>query len=384
MMDDDNRLLIIDDEVELGIFIRRVAEGSGYRVHATTRVEEFRRLVAEWSPTHIVLDLAMPEADGVELLRELARGHSPARIVIVSGFDTRVLEAARRLGLERGLCIIGALPKPIRAKELRDVLVRNRIATVTAETMREALDQGAIYPVFQPKVQVGTLHPAGFEALARWRADGGEVISPERFVPVAETGGVIDLLSTRILHQAIDHVRMWSDAGAPTHMAINLSGRNLHDESLADRIDEMCRSVNVPRECITLEITETAAMTDAIQGLDILTRLRLKGFKLSIDDFGTGYSSLVQLLRLPFTELKIDRSFVKDCHVSPEALTIVRTVIELAHNLSMSVVAEGVEEPSIMHILSDLGCDVAQGYSISKPLAAEDVPGWLGTWRAAG
>jgi|AGTN01.1.fsa_nt_gi FOG: EAL domain len=380
----DNRLLVIDDEVEFAAFVRRVGEGSGYEVRCTSHVDEFRQWIAQWRPTHIVLDLAMPEADGVEVLRELAGELSTARIVIVSGFDTRVLEAARRLGLERGLNIVGALPKPVRARELRAVLDRNRIATVTADTVRQALDDGRIFPVFQPKVRLDTLAPTGFEALARWKPNGGDLILPECFVPVAETGGVIDLLSTRILTQAIGHVRRWSDAGLQTHMAINLSGRNLHDESLADRIDGMCRTMQVPRENITLEITETAAMADAVRGLDILTRLRLKGFKLSIDDFGTGYSSMVQLLRLPFSELKIDRSFVKDCHVSAEALTIVRAVIELAHNLSMSVVAEGVDDPRIVEILAGLGCDSAQGYAISRPLPAEDVPGWMSRWRTTG
>lgn len=380
----DNRLLIIDDEEEFAAFVRRVAESSGYEVRTTAHADEFRRWVKEWAPTHIALDLAMPEADGVELLRELARASSMARIVIISGFDTRVLEAARRLGLERGLAIVGALSKPIRLKELRDVLARNRIATITADTVRGALEDGRIFPVYQPKVQVDTLRPTGFEALARWRTDGGQMIPPDRFVPIAEEGGVIDLLSTRILTEVFSDVRTWLDTGMQPHIAINLSGRNLHDESLADRIEAMCLATSVPRERVTLEITETAAMTDAVRGLDILTRLRLKGFKLSIDDFGTGYSSLVQLLRLPFSELKIDRSFVKDCHESHEALTIVRAIIELAHNLSMSVVAEGVEDPRIIDVLAELGCDFAQGYAISKPLPAADVPDWVDRWQAAG
>lgn len=377
----DNSLLVIDDEPEFGSFVRRVAEATGYKVRTTIHAHEFRRLVQEWKPTHITLDLAMPEADGVELLRELAAAGNKSSIVIVSGFDTRVMEAARRLGLERGLNIVGTLSKPIRAKELRDMLAAQRIDAVTLDTVRQALDDNAIYAVYQPKVEVSSQRTVGFEALARWRTNNGHSVSPDRFVPVAETGCVIDQLSTSILNQAIGHVHTWSDAGMEMHMAINLSGRNLHDESLADRIDSLCADMNVPRHHITLEVTETAAMTDAVRGLDILTRLRLKGFNLSIDDFGTGYSSLVQLLRLPFSEVKIDRSFVKDCHISSEARTIVRTIIELAHNLSMSVVAEGVEEDKAMEILGDYGCDLAQGFAISRPLPAEDVPNWLSYWQ---
>lgn len=380
----DNTLLVVDDEAEYAAFVRRVAEGCGYRVRTTDQADEFRQWIADWGPTHIVMDLAMPGADGIELLRFLGGRQNKARILIMSGFDTRVLEAARRLGLERGLDIVAALSKPIRARELREVLVAHRIDSVTADAVRKALDDHEIIPFFQPKVTMASMRPVGFEALARWRTATGALMPPESFIPAAESGGVIDLFSARILQQAITCVRQWTDAGleAP-QTAINLSAHNLRDEGLADQVEGVCAALGVRTANITLEITETVAMAEPVRALDILTRLRLKGFKLSIDDFGTGYSSLIQLLRMPFSELKIDRSFVKDCHQSREALTIVRAVIDLAHNLEMTVVAEGVANPRIIEILTGLGCDIAQGYAISRALPAEEVPQWVHDWQAS-
>jgi EAL domain-containing protein (putative c-di-GMP-specific phosphodiesterase class I) len=162
--------------------------------------------------------------------------------------------------------------------------------------------------------------------------------------------------------------------GCRIDLSINVSARNLHEARLAERLEELCRAAGVSPARFTLELTETAAMRDAVQMLDVLTRLRVKGFKLSIDDFGTGYSSLVQLHRLPFNEIKIDRAFVAGCAISSESRSIVRLVIDLAHALGMTAVAEGVESPEALRLLRELGCDEAQGAFIAEPLDAVAVP----------
>jgi EAL domain-containing protein (putative c-di-GMP-specific phosphodiesterase class I) len=200
---------------------------------------------------------------------------------------------------------------------------------------------------------------------------------------MAEASGQIDALSDTVTRQAVAQMGQWRERGIDAEVAINLSGRNLHEEALADRLDGLCRQAGIAGDRITIEVTESAAMADPLRALDILTRLRIKGFKLSIDDFGTGFSSLVQLHRLPFSELKIDRSFVQECNRSRDARIIVKTMIELAHNLDMSVVAEGVETRDVLDTLSDLGCDVAQGYGLAPPMDAGRVPDWLEQWDAA-
>ncbi|HLO78526.1 MAG TPA: EAL domain-containing response regulator [Magnetospirillum sp.] len=378
-----DRLIVIDDQADFASFVRKVAERVGYEVRTTTQPAEFRQWLREWSPTLIILDLVMPEVDGVEILRFLAEEHCTATIFIMSGFDHRVLDAARRLGLERGLNIAATLEKPLRAKELTTLLELHKVAPsaeITVDALHEAIGKGDIQPFYQPKVNLRSWQPMGFEALVRWRHAKRGVISPDEFVPMAEASGSIDDLSKAVAGSAMAQLATWLHTGMDLKMSINLSGRNLHEVTLADRLSSMCRQAGVPEDHITFEVTETAAMADPVRALDILTRLRIKGFELSIDDFGTGYSSLVQLHRLPFSELKIDQSFVRECDRSREARVIVKAIIELAHNLEMFTVAEGAETEDVVHVLEDMGCDAVQGYAFARPMGADRVPAWLEEW----
>jgi EAL domain-containing protein (putative c-di-GMP-specific phosphodiesterase class I) len=193
------------------------------------------------------------------------------------------------------------------------------------------------------------------------------------FIPFAESSAFIDPLTHWLAEAACKQLRAWDTEGLVFDVALNISAHTLHEPRLADVLDDYCGEADVMPARVTLELTETAAMRDAAQMLEVLTRLRLKGFKLAIDDFGTGYSSLVQLHRLPFTEIKIDRTFVADCTRSDESRSIVRVVIDLAHALGMKAVAEGVESADVLDLLRQLGCDEAQGYFIARPMAASEI-----------
>jgi EAL domain-containing protein (putative c-di-GMP-specific phosphodiesterase class I) len=373
-----NRLLIVDDEKEFGAFVAKVALGTGFKVKLTSRPQDFKEAAAEWKPTLVALDLQMPEMDGIELLRYLAAEHSAPRIVIMSGVDGRVVDAARRVGLERGLDIAGVITKPVRAKDLKALLEGLRCPTpevLDEAALAQAIANGDLFLQYQPKVSLrdGTL--VGVEALVRWRHSTRGLVSPNQFVPLAEESGLIDDLSRIVLTQAIIQQRKWAVQGLDLQVAINLSPLNLRSGSLADDIAALCLEHTVPPERITIEITETAAMDDALQALDTLTRLRLKGFKLSIDDFGTGFSSLTRLQRLPATEIKVDQSFVRECTISRDALAIVKTVIDLARNMELTSVAEGIETDDHYRIVAELGCDLGQGYGIGKPMMADDRQG---------
>lgn len=379
-----NRLLIIDDEEALGRFAATVAGDSGFEVAVTNHAQDFKDAVAEWAPSHILLDLVMPEADGVELLRYLAAEHCTAAIIIMSGFDVRVLEAAKKVGVERGLSIVGTITKPMRAKELKELLERVRKPATTipeAIALQQGMARGELFLLYQPKVAMksGELH--GVEALARWHHPQRGIVPPNDFIGLAESNGLIDELSRQVLTLAIAQQRQWSQQGLDLEIAVNLSPLNLHHEELADSIAALCRDCAVPTERITIEITESTAMSNSLQALDILTRLRLKGFKLSIDDFGTGFSSLTRLQRLPVTEIKIDQSFVCESLASADAYAIVKTVIDLARNMQLTAVAEGVESMAHYQLLADFGCDLAQGYAIGHPMPAQDMAGWKEQWR---
>jgi EAL domain-containing protein (putative c-di-GMP-specific phosphodiesterase class I) len=211
----------------------------------------------------------------------------------------------------------------------------------------------------------------------RWRHPTRGVLAPFLFVPFAETTGLMDQVTRWVFATAIRQLREWMAAGVQVGMAINLSARNLANAAIADELTAICREAGVMPDLITLELTESAAMSSLIDALEVLSRLRIGGMHLSLDDFGTGYSSLVQLHRLPFSEVKIDRAFTSDCHVSPASRVIVKAMIDLAHNLGLACVAEGVEAEDGLALLDDLHCDVAQGFLIARPMAAAKFPLWL-------
>ena len=371
-----HRLLIIDDEPSIGAVIARVATSVGYETMVVENADDFLLKVRSWAPTHIVMDLQMPVVDGVQLLSELASDKCTANIILVSGVGDSVINAARRVGMARGLNVTAALAKPFSTAELAGILKSNRMEDpwLTVASFSAAMNREEFYLLYQPKVELRTGQVSGAEALVRWQHPMRGVIAPLEFIPFAESSACIDRMTNWIGATACGQMRAWDDLGCRIDLAINVSARNLHEARLADQLEAQCRVAGIEPTRVTLELTETAAMRDAVQMMDVLTRLRVKGFQLAIDDFGTGYSSLVQLHRLPFSEIKIDRTFVTGCTTSSESRSIVRLVIELAHALGMRAVAEGVETADALRMLRDMGCDEAQGAFIAPPLAAIDVP----------
>jgi EAL domain-containing protein (putative c-di-GMP-specific phosphodiesterase class I)/ActR/RegA family two-component response regulator len=371
-----HRLLIIDDDASIGAMIARVATRAGYQTLVVSTPDDFLQRVRIWAPTHIVMDLQMPVVDGLELLSQLASDHSTARIILISGAGDRVVDAARRVGTARGLSVTAALNKPFSIAELESVLQANRLEDpwLTVANLSAAIERDEFFLLYQPQVDLRSGAVRAAEALVRWRHPVRGVVSPLEFIPFAESSACIDRMTQWIVAAACAQLRRWDGMGVPMRLAINLSARNLHEARLGDQLEAQCRGAGVDPSRLTFELTETAAMRDATLMTDVLTRLRVKGFGLSIDDFGTGYSSLVLLHRLPFTELKVDRTFVASCATSKESRAIVRLVVELAHALDLQAVAEGVESADVMRLLRELNCDAAQGTFVALPLEADRIP----------
>jgi diguanylate cyclase (GGDEF)-like protein len=254
---------------------------------------------------------------------------------------------------------------------------RARLALVGE--LRNALNRDELILHYQPIVEVATGRVLGVEALARWPHPELGLVPPDQFIPLAEQTGLIKPLSLWVLNTAIRQCHAWQAAGIRLPVAVNLSMRNLSDLELPDAIAHMLATWGVPAELLGVEVTESSLMNDADRSLQVLTRLRAMGVQIAIDDFGTGYSSLAYLSRLPVSQIKIDRSFVGDMVVERRNLTIVRSTVELAHNLGLAVVAEGVEDRSTWDLLATLGCDIAQGYYLSRPMPAADVMHWINT-----
>lgn len=381
-----NRVLVIDDDPGVAAVIGRIARRSGYDVIVTADPVDFRQRVRSWRPGIIILDLAMPETDGVELLRYLADERVTSRILIVSGFDRKVLEAAQHLGEVRGLNMAGVLPKPVRVGPLTEALknIGQDVSVITAPRLLEGLLGEELYLEFQPKIDLKSMRPIGVEALVRWNHPEFGRVPPLEFIPIAEESDLIHRLTEWVLETALRQHKAWSALGLPLTVAVNLSPRNIADYDLTELITAACARTGVSPGSLILEITESAAMGDVDKSMDILTRLRLKGIGLAIDDFGTGYSSLVQLQRLPFSEVKIDKSFVIDCATSQDNAVIVGAIIGLAHRLGLRAVAEGIESREALRLLAEADCDAAQGFLFARPLPAEEIPGWFRSYSGAG
>ena len=371
-----NRLLIVDDEPAIGAFIGRIAANAGYEILAVSTADKFLDHVRAWRPTHIMLDLQMPVADGLALLSHLAADGCKATIILISGADRSVVQAAQKVGLQRGLKVSHALTKPFRAGELVAMLdqVKQEESWLSVAALSKAMADGQFHLAYQPQIDLHSGAFTGVEALLRWQHPARGAIAPIEFIPVAESSPFIDRLTHWVSSTACEQARAWEAVGLALEVALNVSARNLHEARLADLLESHCAAAGIGPGRVILELTETAAMQDAVQVMDVLTRLRLKGFKLAIDDFGTGYSSLVQLHRLPFNEIKIDRAFVADCARSGESRSIVRMIIDLAHALGMTTVAEGVEDMAALELLRALGCDAAQGYFIARPAGGDALP----------
>jgi EAL domain-containing protein (putative c-di-GMP-specific phosphodiesterase class I) len=299
----------------------------------------------------------------------------------------RVLESAQATATERGLNIAGVLPKPFRPQLLRELLGRaaaparafqggTSYAMVTPQDVATAIASRAITIVAQPKLDLGTREVVGAEILARWIDPVHGFVPPDVFVGLAESHRMMHDLTRLVLEQAVDWFKR-SPLSARGSLAVNLSTSCLTDVQLADQIEATCRAAGVAPEKLILEITESSAMDRTADSFDTLTRLRLKGFRLSVDDFGTGYSSLAQLARLPLSEIKIDKSFVIKLLASEDARKIVDATIRLAKGMGLVSVAEGVEDQRTLEALVALGCSLAQGYHISRPMPLADFDAWL-------
>jgi EAL domain-containing protein (putative c-di-GMP-specific phosphodiesterase class I) len=242
--------------------------------------------------------------------------------------------------------------------------------------LRRALERSELVLHYQPKLSIGTGEVVGAEALVRWQHPERGLVFPDEFIPLAEHTGLIGALTRSVLGTALAQARRWADAGRPIAVSVNLSVRNLLDDDLPDQVGELLALHGVAPELLELEVTETAIMTDPVRAQDVLERLTLLGIRVSIDDFGAGYTSLGHLKNLPVSELKIDRSFVTDMTEDAGRALIVQSVVNLGHNLGLTLVAEGVETEDALAALAGLGCDVAQGYLMSRPVTADAFDVW--------
>jgi len=385
MSDNVNRLLVVDDEPGIVELIAAAAHKYDYTVASASTAAGFLTLVDSFRPSLVVLDLHLPDGDGVELLRMLVARGFKAPILLMSGVDERVLAAAYELGMAQGLTMYGALGKPVHLPDLEMKLAAAHTAdhALDSADLRRGIAAGEIVPYYQPKASLtdrGWIID-GVEALARWQHPRLGVVMPDEFVPLAERSGAIGDLTNSVLAAALKQLRAWNADNLRLTCAVNLPPTLVTDLSFPDRLATLLAEHSLDGSQLALEITETATMQNPTTTMDILPRLRVKRIGLSLDDFGTGYSSLTQLYQMPFNEMKIDKSLVINVPHSREANTMVGSLIELGHNLGLKICAEGVENRAALDMLAILRCDRCQGFFISRAVPAHDIPSLVSHWN---
>ncbi len=377
------RLLIVDDEEDICDLIAEISERHGFDTRTTSNAENVGQILSEFACDVIMLDLMMPGTDGVELLRLLSEKAKNAKLCLISGSDARVLNGARRLASAHGLNVVEALEKPLSIQTLHSFFdsVTESGKDPKLENHALAIANGEFILYYQPIIELSSRRIKGVEALARWKHPDRGILLPDTFLRQISDEGLMQDLTQFVVKTAVQQIASLHQAGEKLTMALNVTASTLLDLSLPDQISDVCKKYGVPPAYLILEVTETEAMRDVTRTMDVLLRMRLRNIGVAIDDFGTGHSSLRELQRMPFSELKIDKSFVTDAPNNKDCEVIMNSIINLGHNLGLKVIAEGIEDERTWTLLQEKGCDYGQGYFIGHPMSASDLGAWLETWH---
>lgn len=341
----------------------------------------------------LISDLQMPDFDGVQLIRHLVEVDFSKELILISGEDGRILRSAIGLARSQGLNVLGSLAKPLSLCDFRGLLGGGNRPTRRASggalprayepsAIDRGLDADEMLNHYQPQVELSTGRLRGAEALVRWSHPKDGIVPPDQFVGVAEEHGLIDKLTWQVVAHALRDLSEWRRRGLNIGVSVNISADMLTFLDFPDQIEAEAHRWGIDLALLTLEVTESRLLGCPRLTSDILTRLRLKRAVVSIDDFGTGHSSLAQLRDLPFDELKLDKGFVRGSVTDSCRRTILEASIGMARDLGIGTVAEGVEIVDEWSLLQSMGCDLAQGYWIAKPMPYASVEPWLKSWTA--
>jgi EAL domain-containing protein (putative c-di-GMP-specific phosphodiesterase class I)/ActR/RegA family two-component response regulator len=387
-------LLLLDDDEQMLEITSHLLRELGYPrvLTASTAAEALLHLDHEPGGADIVIcDLYLPGANGIDFLKTLNAGQFRGSIILLSGASQRVMTTVSRLVDGSRLSVMGTLNKPPDRAALAELLgswepplrfPSIRVPRIfNASEVHKANRERQWLLHYQPQVSLRTGEVTGFEALVRWRHPEYGIVYPDQFMGIAEESGAIDALTAWVAEEALRAQSEWRRGGQPLQIAINVSMESLNSPDFGRRFAALVARSGDRPEAVTLEITESRLMAASTIPLENLAQLGLHQFPLSIDDFGTGHSSLARLRDLPFTEVKIDRSFVHGAGDNPILGPILEGALHMARQLELRTVAEGVETEADWNFLRTLPCELAQGYFIGRPIPAEQIDDWLRSWQ---
>jgi EAL domain-containing protein (putative c-di-GMP-specific phosphodiesterase class I)/FixJ family two-component response regulator len=386
----ESALVIDDSSVQRAHGVRLCREIGIAIVHEASNGSEALALLEALNPAPalLIIDLEMPTMDGPELLAQLCKRRIDIPIVVASSRERALIQSVSHMGSVLGLRILDTVQKPLTGSALAAAVAKwdpetpapreaPQALLIDVDALRVALDRNELRVHFQPQVEIRTGVVRGVEALVRWQHPTLGLVAPDRFIPLAEQSGLVHELTLQVLNQTLLQAVAWSADSLDLTVAVNISPLLLDRAELVQEIAGLQRSYGVPAERIILEVTESSLLRDPAVALGVLTRLRLRGFGLSLDDYGTGFSSMQQLAQIPFTELKIDRSFVRGVHERDSQRVILRSAVEMASELGLVTVGEGVESQAELAVLSDCGCTLVQGWLFAKAMSAAELTQWL-------
>ncbi|KAA0258236.1 EAL domain-containing protein [Deferribacter autotrophicus] len=400
-MNKDIRVFILEDDTLQFDIIKQVVENAGVNFidgayngnNAIKKLKEHKSKGIKYDI--IITDLNMPGMDGIKFLEEVNKYELANNAVVVSGMDSSILESVENLVTHYKIPVLGIVSKPFSSSAWYDLMENFKNGSLKRQKSDSCLNgkveksyskeeillgikNKEFIPYFQPQINLLNERIDGFEALARWIHKEDGIVSPFKFIPIIESDMEIQFSFTMLMFdKVIEFMKLCQKINPDIYVSMNIFVNLLEDERFYDELIERVNNSGISPSHFVLEITESGLATNMDKVLSSLARFRLKGFKLSIDDFGTGYSSLAQLRAIPFTELKIDRVFIRNIHKNNKNQSIVLSTKLLAEKLGLSIVVEGCEIKEEIDYLKVSGCDTAQGFYYSKPLTFEEAIEYL-------
>jgi EAL domain-containing protein (putative c-di-GMP-specific phosphodiesterase class I)/CheY-like chemotaxis protein len=385
------RIMVVDDDPLVPSIAKAFFTSQGVKTcDLASNGEEAMQLFNQCDGRYdfILCDISMPRLDGIQLIATLARARYAGWVGIISSQHPTLCRTALNIAESYGMRTAGIARKPLEqamlGKFLKTISEGNgrispaarALSNMSPEDIHNAINEDRVVPFYQPIVELHSGLIAGAEALARIRGPEGNIIPPAAFIDVAEQNGLLEPLTRNLFNAVLRDVQRLNCVHPNLNMAINWDPKLLERHSLPDELKQACDTWGISPTQITLEITETTAFEASATILQVLVRLRIKGFGVAVDDYGTGYSNLDRLARMPFSKLKIDQSFVRKAGEDSFSMAGVETAIRLARELSMPTVAEGVEDEKLWQLMRACGASRAQGYLMSRPLQIDQFIDW--------